>query len=345
MKTAALSAIRSIKMMDIPEPEIKGDPDVKIAVASIGICGSDVHYYTTGRIGSQIVKYPFTVGHECSGIVEAVGAGVSKVKPGDRIAVEPAMPCHECDQCLSGRPHTCRKQKFLGCPGIADGCLSEYLVMPQECCLLLPENVTLDGGAFSEPFAIGVYAVKMSVPVKGARIAILGCGPIGLSVLFAAKSQGAETVYMTDRLDYRVDFAKNNGATWAANPDKVNVLSQVLKTEPFGVDVVFECCGKQEAVDLGIEMLKPGGKLVIVGIPEFDRFTMRAEQIRRKEIVIQNIRRQNGCPEKAIEIISNGYVPIKDICTHSFPLDKTGEAFDLVAGYRDGVIKAMINIV
>jgi L-iditol 2-dehydrogenase len=331
-------------MIDIPEPEITGGLDVKIAIASVGICGSDVHYYTTGRIGSQIVKYPFTVGHECSGIVKSVGASVSKVKPGDRIAVEPAMPCHVCDQCLTDRPHTCRSQRFLGCPQIADGCLSEYIVMPEECCLSLPESVSLDGGAFSEPFAIGVYAVKKSIPIQGSRIAILGCGPIGLSVLYAAKGQNAAAVYMTDRLDYRVNFAEKTGATWAGNPDKVNPVSEILKTEPLGVDAAFECCGQQEALDQAIEMLKPGGKLVIVGIPEFDRFSMRAEQIRRKEIVIQNIRRQNGCPEEAISLIAAGNVPVKDVCTHSFPLSRTGEAFDLVAGYRDGVIKAMVNL-
>jgi L-iditol 2-dehydrogenase len=124
-----------MEMRNIPDPEIKNPNDVLIRMKIVGVCGSDVHYYTQGKIGSQVVEYPFTVGHEGAGIVEAVGSAVTKVKPGDRIAVEPAMSCWECDQCKAGRPHTCRKLHFLGCPKQADGCLSEYIVMPEECCL------------------------------------------------------------------------------------------------------------------------------------------------------------------------------------------------------------------
>ena len=196
MKAMMLTGIRQMEMRDIPAPEIKNPTDVLIRMKIVGVCGSDVHYYTQGKIGSQVVEYPFTVGHEGAGIVKAVGAAVTKVKPGDRIAVEPAMSCWKCDQCLAGRPHTCRKLRFLGCPKQADGCLSEYLVMPEECCFKIKDSMSFEEAAISEPLAIGVYAVSRSIPMKGAKIAILGAGPIGLSVLLPAMAQGAEKVYM-----------------------------------------------------------------------------------------------------------------------------------------------------
>jgi len=344
VKTAALTGVREITMRDVPVPRVESDDDVLIAVRSVGVCGSDIHYYATGRIGNQIVRYPFTVGHECAGVVEKTGAGVSRFKPGDRVAVEPAMPCYICDQCRAGRPHTCRNLKFLGCPGQACGCLSEYIVMPQKSCLPLPETVDFDGGAFSEPFAIGMYAVRQSVPMRGASVGILGAGPIGLSVLFAAQAEGARAVYMTDRLEYRAAFACRVGATWAGNPESRDVVSTILRAEPEGLDVVFECCGRQEAIDTGMELLKPGGKLMVIGIPGFERFSMPADLMRRKEICVQNVRRQNGCAEAALEAVSRGIVPVATLCTHSFPFDRTAEAFEVVAGYRDGVIKAMIHL-
>ncbi|MDD5697331.1 MAG: alcohol dehydrogenase catalytic domain-containing protein [Victivallaceae bacterium] len=157
MKAMRLTGIRGMEMLEVDKPQITADNDVLIKMARVGICGSDVHYYACGKIGSQVIQYPFTVGHEGSGIVAAAGSAVSRVKPGDAIAIEPGMPCHHCDQCLRGREHTCRKLIYLGCPGQAEGCLSEYIVMKEESCFPLGENITLEEGALSEPLSIGVY--------------------------------------------------------------------------------------------------------------------------------------------------------------------------------------------
>lgn len=147
MKSMVLTGIKAMQMIDVPKPMIANDNDVLVKMKVIGVCGSDVHYYVSGKIGSQVVKYPFPVGHEGAGVVEAVGKAVKTVKPGDRIAVEPAMPCYQCDQCLAGRPHTCRKLKFLGCPGQADGCFSEYIVMPERSCIKIPDTMSFDEAA------------------------------------------------------------------------------------------------------------------------------------------------------------------------------------------------------
>ncbi|MFN8207707.1 MAG: alcohol dehydrogenase catalytic domain-containing protein [Bacteroidales bacterium] len=183
MKALLLQGIRQMVVGELPEPQIINSGDVKIKMTVVGVCGSDIHYYVNGKIGSQVVKYPFPVGHEGAGVVVETGAAVTRVQVGDRIAIEPAMPCRECDQCKAGRHHTCRKLRFLGCPGQANGCLTEFIVMPESSCFPLSENLSFDQAAISEPLAIGVYAVKKSIPMTGMKIGILGFGPIGMSVI------------------------------------------------------------------------------------------------------------------------------------------------------------------
>ncbi len=209
-----LTGIRKMEMMDIPEPVIVNPNDVRIKMTVVGICGSDIHYYTQGQIGSQVVEYPFAVGHEGAGIVVETGSEVKRVKKGDNIAIEPAMPCWVCDQCLAGRHHTCRKLRFLGCPGQAEGCLSEYIVMPEESCFPLKGRLTPDHGAISEPLAIGVYAVKKSGNVKDLDIGILGYGPIGMSVMLAAKAEGAGSFTVTDKIQSRLAMALKEGCNF-----------------------------------------------------------------------------------------------------------------------------------
>ncbi|MCX6334011.1 MAG: alcohol dehydrogenase catalytic domain-containing protein, partial [Bacteroidia bacterium] len=214
MKAMMLTGIRKMEMIEVPDPVIKNPDDVKIRMSVVGICGSDIHYFTQGSIGSQKVTFPFTLGHEGAGVVIETGSAVKRVKPGDVIAIEPAMPCGKCDQCLSGRQHTCRKLRFLGCPNQADGCLSEFIVMPEDNCLKLPGILTPDHGSISEPLAIGVYAVKKAVDIRGLKIGIIGFGPIGMSVLLAARAGGVSTVYVTDKIDERLAIASNEKASY-----------------------------------------------------------------------------------------------------------------------------------
>ena len=343
MRAMALTGIRKLEMCEIPDPVIKKDTDVLIRMATVGICGSDVHYYVSGKIGSQVVQYPFPVGHEGAGIVEKVGSGVTKFKPGDRVAIEPAMPCWECDQCREGRHHTCRKLLFLGCPKQAEGCLKEYIVMPQTSCFKIKDTMTMDQAAISEPLAIGVYGVKQSVTMNGAKVGILGAGPIGLCVLLPAIGQGAKRVFVTDKINKRVELAKKAGAAWAGNPDKQDVVAEILSQQPGGLDVVFECCGQQEALDQAIDLLKPSGKLMIIGIPEIERVSFCVDDMRHKEICIQNVRRQCGCVQESLDMIDNKEICVDVMVTHHFSFEDTKQAFDLVAGYEDGVVKAMIQ--
>jgi L-iditol 2-dehydrogenase len=344
MKTMVLTGIREMQMIERPMPEIANDTDVLIRMKVLGVCGSDIHYYTSGKIGSQVVKYPFAVGHEGAGEVVKVGPKVTHIKTGDRIAIEPAMPCFACDQCLAGRHHTCRKLKFLGCPGQAEGCLSEYIVMPETSCFPIPSHMTYTEAAISEPLAIGVYALRMAqMNFTGKNIGILGFGPIGMSVLLPLLIKNPKNVYVTDKIDERLQIANKSGAKWTGNPERINIIANIEEKEPALLDIIFECCGKQEAADQAIELLKPGGKLLIIGIPEFDHWSFSADKMRRKEICIQNIRRQNNAVEETIDLLANKKVDVSLMPTHRFLFDKTKEAFDLVADYKDGVMKAMID--
>ncbi|MDQ1296330.1 MAG: L-iditol 2-dehydrogenase [Bacteroidota bacterium] len=343
MKAMVLTDLQKIEIIKKPDPEIKNPDGVLVKMKSVGICGSDIHYYKDGRIGSQVVKYPFTLGHEGAGIVEKIGKDVKNVKPGDRIAIDPSMPCFSCDQCIAGRFHTCRNIRFLGCPDQAEGCMSEYIVIPSASCFRLGENISLVEAALSEPLSIGLYSTMLSVPLKNARVGILGSGPIGISVMLSSVHYGAGKVYMTDLLDERLSLAADMGADWTGNPEKEDIVSEILEKEANQLDTVFECCGKQEALDQAIRLLKPGGKLVIVGVPAFENWIIGTDEMRKKELCIQNVRRQNKSLKATLELISTGGISPDKMLTHSFRIDQISEAFKLVAGYKDGVMKAMIN--
>jgi L-iditol 2-dehydrogenase len=330
-------------LRDAPDPQIRQPHDVLIKMGAVGVCGSDIHYYTAGRIGSQVVEFPFTVGHECAGTVVEVGSSVKRVRPGDRVAIEPAITCGKCDQCLSGRENTCRHNRFLGCPGQIEGSLSELLVMPEENCFPIDDGMTLGEATVSEPLAIAIYAVRGAAVTPGSKIGILGLGPIGRTVMIAATDAGCGPIYATDKIDARCDSARKAGATWIGNPSSHDVVAEILGREPLGLDIVFECCGQQAALDNSIDLLRPGGTLSMIGIPEVDQIHFAPEKIRRKEITIVNVRRQRGCVEAALEMVSRRQDAVRGLITHRFSFAESKAAFDLVAGYRDGVVKAMIE--
>jgi len=164
-----------------------------------------------------------------------------------------------------------------------------------------------------------------------------------MSVLLAGIHYGITTIYSTDKIDERLKAARKSGCHWTGNPDKTDIVKEILQLEPYGLDIVFECCGKQEAMDQAVTLLKPGGRIIIVGIPEFDTWTLNTHEIRRKEITIINIRRQVHCTEEALDLIDKDLLDVSSMHTHTFNYRQSEEAFELVSGYRDGGMKAMIE--
>jgi L-iditol 2-dehydrogenase len=344
MKVGYFTAIKQLELRDDPRPRLERPADVLVRIDRVGVCGSDVHYYVHGRIGNQIVRYPATLGHECSGTVLEVGSQVERVRPGDRVAIDPAFPCGTCDQCRAGRENTCRRLQFMGVPGEAPGAVAEYYTLPAECCFPIPSHLTLDDAALAEPLSIGLHAVRLAAAVAGQRVAIFGAGPIGLSVLLCLKATAPGKTYVTDLLDPRLAVARQCGADWTGNARQDDVASAIAGLEPLGLDLVFECSGDPACIDVAMRLLAPGGTLILVGIPPVNEVSFDAHVMRRKELTFKNVRRQNRCVAPVVDLIAQGRLNPAPLLTHRFPLARIQDAFELVADYRDGVIKAMIDV-
>jgi L-iditol 2-dehydrogenase len=233
--------------------------------------------------------------------------------------------------------------RFLGCPDQLEGCLCDLIVMPENCCHSA-RGLTADQAALVEPLSIGYYAVQLSGDLKDRKIGIMGSGPIGLSVLLAAQAAGASAIYVTDRLDYRLEAARKQGAKWTGNPDRTDIVRDITQREPLELDAVFECCGQQCAFDQAVRLCKPMGQLVIVGIPETDQSSFSVHDARRKGLTFINVRRQNECVDPVIDLINKGRIKPDFMITHRFSLAQVDKAFELIADYRDRIIKAMVDI-
>jgi L-iditol 2-dehydrogenase len=342
MKAAALTGIRSVEVRDLPDPTIQAPDEVLLRTAVAGLCGSDLHYFIADKVGSERVAYPAVVGHECSAFVAAVGPAVKKVKPGDRVAVEPAISCGTCDQCRGGRPHTCRTVGFLGHPGEKDGCLAEYFVMPERNLIPLAADVTLSEAMLAEPLSIALHAIQLGAGDAGRSIGVLGTGPIGLCVILALRASGFDGIYASDRSDARTAAALRAGARWSSNPDRENIVRAVLDRQPLGLDAVFEVSGDPAAIEQAVELVKPGGKIIQIGIPLAERIAYPIARMRRKEIAIQNVRRQNRCMERALLLIETKHLDVAWLANREFALEDAPRAFAMAADRTDGVLKASI---
>jgi len=344
MKVAYLIGKKKIIIEEEKEPEIKNDNDVLVRIRCVGICGSDVHYFLEGKIGDQVVEDKIIVGHEASGEVVEVGKNVIRLKKGDKVAIEPGISCGKCEFCIKGRPNICPYVKFLGTPPI-NGALREYIVMPESNLIKIPNGLGFEEGVLSEPLAIGIYAVKLSGLKIGDDVAILGAGPIGLSILFSARENGANKIFISDLIDERLEFAKEIGADFIVNANREDITEIVKKiTNNRGVDISFEAAGKKETFRQVIHTSRIGGKSVLVGIPSEDMVEFEAHIMRRKELELINVRRSAFCTEIALNLLKKTKLPFKKIITHRYQFEKIEEAFNLVSEYRDGVIKCVIYL-
>jgi L-iditol 2-dehydrogenase len=343
MRAARLHSIRDMRLEELPQP-IPGPGEVLLKVAAVGICGSDVHYYVDGRIGDQVVTDPIIVGHEFSAWVAGLGTGVQDLTIGQLAAIEPAIPCGECESCQHGHPNLCPEVRFCGTPPI-DGVFAEYTVMPAENCFTLPQELGPVEGAMLEPLGIALHAVDLAHLKPGQTIAVLGAGPIGLLTAAVAKAAGAGTVYMTEPLAYRRQFALDYVADVALNPNETDVVSDIMRlTGGRGVDVVLEAAGALETPNQAAAVARPGGKVIIAGIPSEDTMIFEASTARRKGLTIKLVRRMKHTYPRAIRLVQTGMVDVKSLATHLVPLEQITEAFEMVAAYDDGVLRAVIEI-
>jgi L-iditol 2-dehydrogenase len=342
MKAFILHGPGDMRLEEIEVPSPKAD-EALVRVKSIGVCGSDVHYYRHGRIGPFIVKGPIILGHECSGEVVTVGSAVKSLEVGARVVFEPGIPCQKCWYCRNGRYTKCPTIKFMATPP-DDGAMAEYVAWPADYLFEMPNDMSFQEGALVEPFAVGLYAVRRSGLYPAASVVILGSGPIGLATLQAVKARGAGPVILVDVMPNRMDLAKTMGATHVIDAGHENVVERVRDlTNGEGAHFVFEAAGTAKTFQQTVELARDAGFVVLIGLAQELQIPMPMVEALIKEINFVTSFRYNNIFEEAITLMSNKRVNVKPMITHEFPFEKTLEAFDVTENAKDKAVKVMIN--
>ncbi|MBN1440121.1 MAG: alcohol dehydrogenase catalytic domain-containing protein [Anaerolineales bacterium] len=326
MKVVRLHAPGDLRLHEEPVPKAAAG-EILLRVSAVGICGSDLHWFAEGAIGEARLAEPVVLGHEFS----------AATPDGRRVAVDPSIPCEECEHCREGNPNLCEKVVFAGY-GKQDGALRQYLAWPERVCFPIPDQLSDADGVMLEPLGVAIHAVDLAHLRHEMRVAVLGCGPIGLLVLQLVRLFGVKSVLATEVLPHRLEAARALGFEDCRLVDKHAVALA-------GVDpphVVFECAGENAAVETAVNILRPGGKILLAGIPPDDRTAFRASVARRKGITFMLVRRMKHTYPRAIELVEQGLVDVRSLVTHRFPLEKAAEAF-AAAVKRDG-IKVIIEM-
>ena len=341
MRALRLTAPRTFQWDDDREP-LPGPGEVVIAVRAVGVCASDIHMYSHGRIGDTALQSPLILGHELSGVIAATGLGVTHVKVGQLVAVDPAVPCGTCEPCSEGNPNLCRDLRFFG-TWPYDGALRERLSHPANLIHPLGESLTAVDGAMLEPLGVAIHGVDLGHLRPGCSVSIHGCGPIGLLVLQVARAAGAARLLAVEPIPGRRAMALKMGADHAIDVDGSQVEQILRSTGGRGVDVAFEAAGENQAVEDAVEVAKPGGRVVLIGIPPDDRTHFRASAARRKGLTILLCRRMRHTYPRAMGLAESGRIDLRTLVTHRVPLEEAPHAFDLVERRADGVVKAVIE--
>ncbi|MBK9925202.1 MAG: zinc-binding dehydrogenase [Anaerolineales bacterium] len=331
MKSVRLHGTGNLQIHEEPVPTT-GMGEKLVRIKAVGVCGSDLHWFSEGSIGDARLSRPLVLGHEMAGETE----------DGQRVAIDPAIPCGHCEFCELGHPNLCEDMIFAG-HGKHDGALREYASYPTRCLFPIPDFLSYADGAMLEPLGVAIHTVDLGHLKAGMTVGVFGCGPIGLMIIQMAKLSGAATIFATDKLPHRVEAAKRFGADQAYLVGDSDQLGEIrAATQGRGVDVSFEAAGVQDAVDDAVAAVRPGGKLILAGIPGDDKTSFSASVARRKGLTIKLVRRMKHTYPRAIELVSKGLVDVRSLVTHSFPLTQASDAFR-VAERRDG-LKIMIEM-
>ncbi|KAM8804601.1 sorbitol dehydrogenase [Eudromia elegans] len=323
----------------IPEP---GPNEVLLRMHSVGICGSDVHYWQHGRIGDFVVKAPMVLGHEASGTVVKVGAGVTHLQPGDRVAIEPGVPRETDEYCKVGRYNLSPSIFFCATPP-DDGNLCRFYKHSASFCYKLPDNVTFEEGALIEPLSVGIHACRRAGVTLGSKVFVCGSGPVGLVNVIVAKMMGAAAVVVTDLSASRLQKAKEIGADnviQVKNETPQEVASKVKSLLGCMPDITVECTGAEACIQAGIYATRSGGTLVLVGLGS-EMVTVPIVHAAVREVDIKGIFRYCNTWPIAIGLLASKRINVKPLVTHRFPLEKALEAFETTK--RGEGIKVMLK--
>jgi len=319
VKALRLFGTGDIRCQHEPEP-VPGPGEALLQVASVGICGSDLTWFSSSGIGATTLDTPLILGHEIAAVV------LTGEHAGKRVAVDPAAACGRCGFCVKGDPNLCENMRFAG-HAPDDGALRELMPWPEELLHPLPDSLTFEEGVMLEPLGVAIHALDLGKPRINATVGVFGCGPIGLLLVQLALAAGASRVLATDPLSHRLDMATEFGAI-PGSSQTGKALAPLLESDfRGGLDVAFEAAGENSAVEAAISALRPGGTLVLAGIPRDDRTSFCASEARRKGLTMKLVRRMKHTYPRAIELTLAGKVQLAPLVSDVFSLEEGHQAF------------------
>jgi L-iditol 2-dehydrogenase len=333
-RAAVMYGTHDIRLEEVPVPE-PGPKEVLVEIEAVGVCGSDVHYYEEGRIGSFVVEEPLILGHESMGTIVGLGEEVTKHEVGERVTLEPGVPDGTCRECRAGRYNLCPNVQFLATPPV-NGAFTNYVNIHEDFAFTLPDNLSDNAGALMEPLSVGIWSCRKAKVEAGDHVLVTGAGPIGLLAMQVALAQGATEVTITDVAPQRLEMARKTGATRT-----INVSEVPLSEASVEVDALIECSGNERALNDGIRCIRPAGTAVVVGMGPGEQSSIPLAFIQNKEIWLTGTFRYANTYPAAIELAATGKVDLDAIVTGYYGLEDTEEA--LLASQKDpGNVKPMV---
>ncbi|ESX60181.1 MULTISPECIES: NAD(P)-dependent alcohol dehydrogenase [unclassified Mesorhizobium] len=343
VRALVLERQHELKLRDIDLPQTVGPGEVRIKIHTVGICGSDVHYYTHGRIGPFVVEAPMVLGHEAAGTVVETGEGVEHLKVGDRVCMEPGIPDPNSRASRLGLYNIDPAVRFWATPPI-HGVLTPYVVHPANYTFKLPDNVSFAEGAMVEPFAVGLQAAAKAKIAPGDTAVVIGAGPIGTMVAIAALAGGCARAIVADLAQPKLDIAGGYQGVIPVNIRDKSLAAEVKRlTDGWGADVVFECSGSSKAWETLLDLPRPGGAAVVVGLPVAP-VALDIATASTKEVRIETVFRYAHQYERAIALMGSGRVDLKPLISATFPFEDSITAFDRAVEARPADVKLQIRL-
>lgn len=343
MKQAVMTDIRKVEIRRAAIPVPK-DNEVLVKIEHVGICGSDLHYYESGRIGDFVVEPPFVLGHEASGIVVETGKNVESLKPGDRVALEPGKTCGECEFCKAGKYNLCKDVVFFATPPV-DGVFQEYVTHEASLCFKLPEGMSTVEGALIEPLAVGFHAAMQGGAKIGQTAVVTGAGCIGLVSLLALKAMGVSRVFVVDVIKKRLQKALELGADQVINGKEEDAVRRIIElTQGKGCDLSVETAGSEITASCLIKASSKGAVIVFVGYSASGMMNLPIGTVLDKELALKSVFRYRNIYPLAIEAVAGKKVNIQNIVTNYFELDDIQEALEECVENKAEIVKGVIRV-
>ena len=341
MRTAELIAPLTFRLAEMPIDD-PGPGEVQVRVEAVGICGSDLHAYSEGAVGSTPNVYPMVLGHEPAGTVVKTGPGVTGLWPGDRGALEPALYCYHCEFCLRGLHNVCANLRFLSNPH-HPGFFRELVNLPIANFLPIPPSISLDHAALVEPLAVALHSLRLASIRPAETVAVIGSGPIGLLTIAALRAANAGRIWVVEPVAHRRKLAKVIGADVVVLEPKEATEEILRGTGRGGVDCAIDCAAREGTTGQAIHVARSAGRVVLTGIHSTPLVPMDGSAMRRKELTIFNVRRSNHESRAALELLEAHTAWFAPLLTHEKKIDRIDEAFVIASQYQDGVGKMIVR--